>query len=74
MKAGIVVILIIAVLVAIMFISSIRIVNQSYARVVERLGKYARTLNSGVNLVFPFFEKARSPISLNLFTKSKIAF
>ena len=64
MKAGIVVILIIAVLVAIMFISSIRIVNQSYARVVERLGKYARTLNSGVHLVFPFFEKARSPISL----------
>ena len=64
MKAGIIVILILAVLMAIMFILSIRIVHQSYARVVERLGKYSKTINSGVHLVFPFIEKARQPISL----------
>ena len=64
MAAGVIIILVLVVLIAIMFILSIRIVHQSYARVVERLGKYARTIHSGVHLVFPFFEKARAPISL----------
>lgn len=64
MNAGVVILLVLVVLVAIMFILSIRIVHQSYARVVERLGKYARTIHSGVHFVFPIFEKARPEVSL----------
>ena len=64
MNAIIIIVISLVVLIALMFILGIRIVHQSYARVVERLGKYARTIQSGVHFVFPFFEKARTPISL----------
>ena len=64
MKAGLIIILVLACIIAVMFIFSLRIVHQSYARVVERLGKYARTIHSGVHFVFPIFEKARPEISL----------
>jgi len=64
MNVGIIIVLTLVILIAIIFILSIRVVHQSYARVVERLGKYSRTINSGVHLVFPFIEKARAPISL----------
>jgi regulator of protease activity HflC (stomatin/prohibitin superfamily) len=36
-----------------------RIVQQSEVMVVERLGKYDRTLSSGVHVVWPLFDRAR---------------
>ncbi len=44
--------------------SSIRIVRQANAVVVERLGKYHKTLETGVHLVLPFFDRCSRPISL----------
>ena len=49
--------------------ASIRIVRQSTARVVERLGKYNKTLTTGVHLILPFFDRCGPEISL----KEKVA-
>jgi len=43
---------------------SIRIVPQSGAMVVERLGKYKRTLETGLNMIVPILDKTKPLISL----------
>ena len=43
---------------------SVKIVRQANAVVVERLGKYLKTLDTGVHLVIPFFDRCSRPISL----------
>ena len=49
--------------------ASVRIVKQSTARVVERLGKYNKTLTTGVHLIVPFIDRCSPEISL----KEKVA-
>ncbi len=39
--------------------SGIKIVQQSETMVVERLGKYNRTLTSGINIIWPIIDKPR---------------
>ncbi|NPV01814.1 MAG: SPFH/Band 7/PHB domain protein [Brevinematales bacterium] len=39
--------------------SSIKIIQQSQAMIIERLGRYKKTLKPGMNLVFPLIDKAR---------------
>ena len=56
---GWVVIGIVALLVLILLGSCIRIVSQAEEYVVERLGKYSRTLTSGFNFLIPFFDKVK---------------
>jgi regulator of protease activity HflC (stomatin/prohibitin superfamily) len=43
---------------------SVKIVPQAEAFVVERLGKYQRTLGPGLNLLLPVLEKTRSRLDL----------
>ena len=43
---------------------SIKIVRQANAVVVERLGKYYKTLETGVHMIIPFFDRCSKPISL----------
>jgi regulator of protease activity HflC (stomatin/prohibitin superfamily) len=62
--SGLIIFLFLIVLVAIMFILSIRQVRQSTARNVERLGKYHRTIHSGIHFIIPFIEKSGPLISL----------
>lgn len=50
--------------VALLLLRSIRIIPQATAGVVERLGRYHKTLNAGVNLVFPFIDVIRRTIDL----------
>ena len=50
--------------IALLLIRSIRIIPQATAGVVERLGRYHKTLNAGVNLVFPFIDVIRRTIDL----------
>ena len=38
-------------------IEAVRIVPQQQAWVVERLGKFSETLQPGLNLIIPFFER-----------------
>ena len=55
----------ICVVLFIIFISSIKIVRQSTAIIVERLGKFHRQLNTGFHMILPFFDKTvGNPISL----------
>lgn len=55
-----IVILVILVIIA----RGIRIVPQSRALVVERLGAYHRTVETGLHYVIPFFERVSSNVSL----------
>ena len=64
-----IVLIVIGVLLIIILSASVRIVKQSTARVVERLGKYNKTLNTGVHLIMPFFDRCGPEISL----KEKVA-
>lgn len=47
------------VLVVVLAIKGMRTVNQSQALVVERLGKYHRTLRSGIHVVWPLFDEVK---------------
>ena len=56
--------IIILVLVIIIILKSIRIVPESRVYIVERLGKYNQTLESGLNFLNPFFDKIARVVSL----------
>ena len=54
-----VIFLIIAGVAVIYVLSGFKIIQQSETRVIERLGKYNRTLSSGINIIWPILDKAR---------------
>ena len=54
-----VIFLIIAAVAIIYVLSGFKIIQQSETRVIERLGKYNRTLSSGINIIWPILDKAR---------------
>jgi regulator of protease activity HflC (stomatin/prohibitin superfamily) len=62
--AALIVVLIVAAIVILTLGRSIRIIPQARARVVERLGRYHRTLNPGVALIVPFIDRVRPQIDL----------
>ena len=64
MPAWAIVIVVLGVLAIVALCFSIRIVRQSTAVVVERLGKYHKTLDTGIHIVLPFFDRTHKPISL----------
>jgi regulator of protease activity HflC (stomatin/prohibitin superfamily) len=64
MTAGLVVLLAIAFVVLVTLARSIRIVPQARAGVVERLGRYYRTLEPGLALVVPYVDRVRPLIDL----------
>lgn len=44
---------------AVIIIKGVRIVRQSEAMVIERLGKYRTTLNAGINIIIPIIDRPR---------------
>ena len=50
---------IIAIIAVIYVLTGFTIVQQSETRVVERLGKYDRTLQSGINFILPIIDRSR---------------
>ena len=50
---------IIALIAVIYVLKGFKIVQQSETRVVERLGRYDRTLSSGINFILPIIDRAR---------------
>ncbi len=64
MTAGLIVLLIVAVLVLFTLARTIRIVPQARAGVVERLGRYSRTLTPGLAIVVPFIDRIRDMMDL----------
>jgi regulator of protease activity HflC (stomatin/prohibitin superfamily) len=57
-------VIVLAVLVAVILIRSVRIVPQARAAVVERLGRYVRTQGPGMALLVPFIDRMRPLIDL----------
>src|SRR5437899_2197086 len=58
------VLLAVAAFVLIVLARTVRIVPQARAGVIERLGRYSRTLNPGLALVVPFIDRLRPLIDL----------
>ena len=56
--------LLIALLVVIFVVKAIQFVPQARVRIVERLGKYRRTLDSGPHLVIPGIDKVRYTVDM----------
>ncbi len=64
MTAGLIVLLVVAGLVLLTLGRTIRIVPQARAGVVERLGRYSRTLTPGLAIVVPFVDRVREMMDL----------
>ncbi len=64
MEAGLILLVIIAVFVIVLAAKTVRIVPQARAGVVERLGRYSRTLNPGLTIVVPFIDRVGALIDL----------
>src|SRR5215472_8095997 len=57
-------VIVVALIVVVTLARTIRIIPQAQAGVVERLGRYSRTLTPGLTLVVPFVDRIRSVIDL----------
>jgi len=60
----IVLLIVVAIFVVVVIFRSIRIIPQAYAGVVERLGRYQRTLSPGLNLLVPFIDRLRPLVDM----------
>src|SRR5215213_3809392 len=64
MSAGAIALIVLAIFVLIVAMSGVRIVPQARAGVVERLGRYTRTLDAGLTLIVPFIDRVKPLIDL----------
>lgn len=63
MSAGTIVLIIICILVVIYVLKGIKIVSQSETMIIERLGRYHRTLNAGINVILPIVERGKETVT-----------
>jgi regulator of protease activity HflC (stomatin/prohibitin superfamily) len=56
--------LVIVLLIALVTVRTVRIVPQARARNVERLGRYRKTLEPGMNVIIPFIDRVKPLIDL----------
>src|SRR5437763_10911189 len=61
---ALIVVLVVALFVLVALARTVRIVPQARAGVIERLGRYSRTLNPGLAIVVPFVDRLRPLIDL----------
>jgi regulator of protease activity HflC (stomatin/prohibitin superfamily) len=64
MTAGLIVLIVLALFVFITAAAGVRIVPQARAGVVERLGRYSRTLEPGLTLIVPYIDRVKPLIDL----------
>ncbi|MBJ7522265.1 MAG: SPFH/Band 7/PHB domain protein, partial [Solirubrobacteraceae bacterium] len=62
--AGLIVLVVVGLFVIFVAARTVRIVPQARAGVVERLGRYSRTLSPGLTIIIPFIDKLRPLIDL----------
>jgi regulator of protease activity HflC (stomatin/prohibitin superfamily) len=55
---------VVALFVLVTLVRAVRIVPQAHAGIVERLGRYQRTLNAGLSLLVPFIDRLKPLIDL----------
>jgi regulator of protease activity HflC (stomatin/prohibitin superfamily) len=61
---GYIVLALVALFVIVALVRSVRIVPQAEAFIVERLGRYSRTLDAGLHLLVPFIDRVRARVDL----------
>lgn len=59
---GIILLLVVLIFVAIVVIKSIALIPQGEAAVIERLGRYTRTVSGGLTLLVPFIDRVRAKV------------
>jgi regulator of protease activity HflC (stomatin/prohibitin superfamily) len=64
MEAGVIALVVLALFLFIVAAAGVRIVPQARAGIVERLGRYARTLDPGLTLIVPFIDRVKPLIDL----------
>jgi regulator of protease activity HflC (stomatin/prohibitin superfamily) len=64
MDAGLIALIVLAVFLFIVAATAVRIVPQARAGIVERLGRYTRTLDPGLTLVVPFVDRVKPLLDL----------
>src|SRR5688572_10037885 len=64
MTAGLIVLIVLAVVVMFVLARTIRIIPQARAGIVERLGRYNRTCEPGLTVIVPFVDRLRPLIDL----------
>ncbi len=64
MEPAIIALIVIALLVIVVLAKSVTIVPQAQAKVIERLGRYSRTLTPGLSILVPFVDRVRATIDL----------
>ena len=64
MTAGAIALIVIAIFVLFIAFAGIKIVPQARAGIVERLGRYSRTLDAGLALIVPFIDRVKPLIDL----------
>jgi regulator of protease activity HflC (stomatin/prohibitin superfamily) len=62
--AALIVIAVVVIFLLVVAARSIRVIPQARAGVVERLGRYSRTLEPGLTIVTPFVERVRPLVDL----------
>lgn len=62
--ALVVVLALILLFVVVALVRAVRIVPQTVAIIVERLGRYSRTLDAGLHLLIPFVDRVRAGVDL----------
>ncbi len=62
--AGLIVLAVVAVVVLFVLARTVRIVPQARAGIIERLGRYNRTLDAGLAIIVPFVDRLRPLIDL----------
>ncbi len=61
---GLIVLGVLVLFVLVLLAKSVRVIPQARAGVVERLGRYSRTLNPGLSIVVPFVDRVRPLLDL----------
>ena len=64
MEAGLIALIVLAVFLFILAALAVRIVPQARAGIVERLGRYSRTLEPGLTLIVPFIDRVKPLLDL----------
>jgi regulator of protease activity HflC (stomatin/prohibitin superfamily) len=64
MEPGLIALVVLAVFLFMVAASGVRIVPQARAGIVERLGRYSRTLDAGLTLIVPFVDRVKPLIDL----------
>lgn len=61
---GLILPLIVLVIVVLLVLSAIKVIPQQTVAIVERFGRYSRTLTAGINLIVPFIDKVARRLDL----------